>query len=76
MKKKGRGMSIFASIVEGDYKDKADESRQVRYLCHLHLTVNHHMLILTMCTHHLLTILTLEYPMDFLSRFNLGMFKW
>lgn len=68
-------MSIFASIVEGDYKDKADESRQVRYPCHLHLTVNHHMLILTMCTHHLLTILILEYSMDILSRFNLGMFK-
>lgn len=28
MKKKGRGMSIFASIVEGDYKDKTEESRQ------------------------------------------------
>jgi hypothetical protein len=30
MKKKGRGMSIFASIVEGDYKEKAEESRKVR----------------------------------------------
>ncbi|CAK9209557.1 unnamed protein product [Sphagnum troendelagicum] len=28
MKKKGRGMSIFASIVEGDYKEKAEESRK------------------------------------------------
>ncbi|KAG0589960.1 hypothetical protein KC19_1G060000 [Ceratodon purpureus] len=28
MKKKGRGMSIFASIVEGEYADKADESRK------------------------------------------------
>ncbi|KAG0561948.1 hypothetical protein KC19_9G105400 [Ceratodon purpureus] len=27
MKKKGRGMSIFASIVEGDYEQKAEESR-------------------------------------------------
>lgn len=31
MKKKGRGMSIFASIVEGDYKNKAEEGRQVFY---------------------------------------------
>jgi hypothetical protein len=30
MKKKGRGMSIFASIVEGEYKEKAEESRKVR----------------------------------------------
>jgi hypothetical protein len=29
MKKKGRGMSIFASIVEGDYEDKREESRKV-----------------------------------------------
>jgi potassium/chloride transporter 4/5/6 len=29
MKKKGRGMSIFASIVEGDYEEKAEESRVV-----------------------------------------------
>ncbi|XP_024376501.1 cation-chloride cotransporter 1 [Physcomitrium patens] len=27
MKKKGRGMSIFASILEGDYEEKAEESR-------------------------------------------------
>nr|XP_024365910.1 cation-chloride cotransporter 1-like isoform X2 [Physcomitrium patens] len=27
MKKKGRGMSIFASIVEGDYEEEAEESR-------------------------------------------------
>lgn len=29
MKKKGRGMSIFASIVVGDYKDRTEESRKV-----------------------------------------------
>ncbi|KAJ7565451.1 hypothetical protein O6H91_02G061600 [Diphasiastrum complanatum] len=28
MKKKGRGMSIFVSIMEGDYKEKADDARQ------------------------------------------------
>ncbi|CAM6097171.1 unnamed protein product [Calypogeia fissa] len=28
MKKKGRGMSIFVSIMEGDYKEKAEEARQ------------------------------------------------
>lgn len=28
MKKKGRGMSIFVSIIEGDYKEKVDEARQ------------------------------------------------
>ncbi len=30
MKKKGRGMSIFALIVEGDYKEKIEESQRVR----------------------------------------------
>ncbi|KAJ7547439.1 hypothetical protein O6H91_08G086400 [Diphasiastrum complanatum] len=28
MKKKGRGMSIFVSIMEGDYKEKAEDARQ------------------------------------------------
>jgi len=33
MKKKGRGMSIFASILEGDYKDKTEESKKVCICC-------------------------------------------
>jgi potassium/chloride transporter 4/5/6 len=32
MKKKGRGMSIFASIVEGDYKEKTEESQKASRL--------------------------------------------
>ncbi|KAL3692697.1 hypothetical protein R1sor_006348 [Riccia sorocarpa] len=32
MKKKGRGMSIFVSIMEGDYKDKAEDARQASRL--------------------------------------------
>lgn len=31
MKKKGRGMSIFVSILQGDYKTRAEDARQVYY---------------------------------------------
>ena len=31
MKKKGRGMSIFVSILQGDYKTRAEDARQVLY---------------------------------------------
>lgn len=32
MRKKGRGMSIFVSILEGNYRDKAEEARQASRL--------------------------------------------
>eukprot|EP00271_Cylindrocystis_brebissonii_P023571 TRINITY_DN9846_c0_g2_i1.p1 TRINITY_DN9846_c0_g2~~TRINITY_DN9846_c0_g2_i1.p1 ORF type:complete len:989 (+),score=206.25 TRINITY_DN9846_c0_g2_i1:128-3094(+) len=32
MKKKGRGMSIFASIMEGEYRDRAEDARHAAHL--------------------------------------------
>jgi hypothetical protein len=45
MKKKGRGMSIFASIVEGDYKNKAEESRQVLYASLLYMFMMEYLIL-------------------------------
>ena len=38
-------MSIFASIVEGDYKNKAEESRQVLYASLLYMFMMEYLIL-------------------------------